>query len=117
MYTNRIFSTALLAGIAMTGIAQNTITISGNDQWQFRLAKTAAEADEIVKNGFGQEDYSATGFLKVYVPSNWAVQGFEEPVYRGFSDKTKTDNSNDQASEGLYIRHFELPASRLQNIA
>lgn len=111
MYTNRIFSTALLAGIAMTCIAQNTITISGNDQWQFRLAKTAAEADEIVKNGFGQEDYSATGFLKVYVPSNWAVQGFEEPVYRGFSDKTKTDNSNDQASEGLYIRHFELPAS------
>lgn len=37
----------------------------------------------------------------IAVPSCWAVQGFEEPVYRGFKD--------DKAATGYYGRSFELP--------
>lgn len=87
------------------------VTISGQDDWFFRLAKDCTQADSLVSAGFYTSDFQPVGFSKVYVPSNWAVQGFEEPVYRGFSDKEKTDCSNDEACEGLYIKHFTLPDS------
>ena len=90
--------------------AQTSVTITGNSEWLFKYAATAAEADRLVNDGFYKPDYVATGFSKVYVPSNWAVQGYEEPVYRGFSDKSKAGNQlDDQASEGLYIKRFVLP--------
>ena len=88
-----------------------TITISGQDDWYFRLAKGRVQADSLVSAGFYTSDFQPIGFSKVYVPSNWAVQGYEEPVYRGFSSKEKTENINDDASEGLYIKRFTLPES------
>lgn len=104
--------TLLLMQLAMPSVmAQTSVTISGDSDWLFRYAKTEAEADAIVADGFFKPGYAAQLFSKVYVPSNWAVQGFEEPVYRGFSDKTKTNDSGDTASEGLYIKHFTLPSS------
>ena len=88
-----------------------TVTISGQDDWYFRLAKGRVQADSLVSAGFYSSDFQPIGFSKVYVPSNWAVQGYEEPVYRGFSSKEKTENINDDASEGLYIKRFTLPES------
>lgn len=87
------------------------ITISGQKDWYFRLANGRVQADSLVSAGFYTSDFQPVGFSKVYVPSNWAVQGYEEPVYRGFSDKEKTDYRDDDASEGLYIKRFTLPSS------
>ena len=102
----------LLQFFCCLSMAQTSFTISGNSDWQFRLAKDAAEGDALVAEGFYTPDNAAEGFTNVYVPSNWAVQGFEEPVYRGFSDKTQQGNSGDDvASEGFYRHSFTLPQS------
>ena len=92
----------LLALMAISGAgAQTTVNISG--QWKFRFAKDAATADGLVAAGFYEKNYDTAGFDDIHVPSNWAVLGYEETVYRGFAD--------DQASEGLYVKRFTLPAS------
>lgn len=90
-----------LSLLALPCLAQSNTSLNG--QWLFRLANGEAEADSLVNTKFYSPDYAATGFKPVAVPSNWAVLGFEEPVYRGFA--------GDKASEGLYIRHFKAPES------
>lgn len=84
-----------------TGWAQDKLNVNG--EWQFCLAKTAARADALVLQGFYQPEFDASEFVSTPVPSNWAVLGYEEPVYRGFK--------NDEASEGLYLKRFAVPAS------
>ncbi|MBQ8457328.1 MAG: glycoside hydrolase family 2 [Prevotella sp.] len=91
----------LLMG-SMAVSAQNTLNISGND-WQFFYAKDARVADSLEATGFYRMDYDSRSFRQTPVPSNWAILGYEEPVYRGFK--------NDEASEGFYIRKFTIPAS------
>lgn len=86
---------------ALVSMAQQQVCING--EWQFCLAKTAAQADTMVSQGFFQNGFDTKDFAPTPVPSNWAVQGYEEPVYRGFK--------NDEASEGLYLKRFALPAS------
>ncbi|MFT4090087.1 MAG: glycoside hydrolase family 2 TIM barrel-domain containing protein [Asticcacaulis sp.] len=71
-----------------------------NGTWRFALAKTEAEAEAL--SPFYARSFSGTGFQATPVPSNWAVLGYEEPVYRGFKDN--------QASEGFYIHDFTVPA-------
>lgn len=91
-------------------MARNVVTISGQNDWLFRLATGSEEADSLVRVGFYEPSFRASGFTHVHVPSNWAVLGFEEPVYRGFSDKSRTGScQDDKASEGLYIKRFLLP--------
>lgn len=88
---------------AMTTIqAQTSVTLSGND-WQFYYAKTSVVGDSLMAAGFGRMDYQAKGFQQIPVPSNWAILGYEEPVYRGYA------KAGDQASEGFYIKKFTLP--------
>lgn len=82
--------------------AQTTLNISGQD-WLFYYAKDAHVADSLEAEGFWLPSYNSKDFKKTPVPSNWAVLGYEEPVYRGFKD--------DVASEGLYIRKFTFPKS------
>ena len=94
--------TGLILTMIGTASAQNTVNISGND-WQFFYAKDIRTADSLEATGFYRPDYDATGWDKTPVPSNWAILGYEEPVYRGFP--------NDEASEGFYIRRFMLPKS------
>ncbi len=91
-------------------MARNVVTISGQNDWLFRLATGSEEADSLVRAGFFEPSFRASSFTHVHVPSNWAVLGFEEPVYRGFSDKSRTGScQDDKASEGLYIKRFLLP--------
>ena len=93
---------SLIAVGLLQAKAQDTFNISGND-WLFFYAKDKATADSLSATGFGQRDYETIGFRPTSVPSNWAVLGYEEPVYRGFP--------NDEASEGFYMKKFKTPKS------
>lgn len=77
--------------------AQEQINLNGT--WRFSLAKTQEEADQLLK--FYSDKFDSSSFKSVPVPSNWAVLGFEEPVYRGFE--------GDKASEGFYLHDFKVP--------
>lgn len=82
-------------------LGQTSICMNGN--WQFFYAKDMSTADSLVEKGFYKPEFEAKEFVSTPVPSNWAIQGFEEPVYRGFPD--------DKAGEGLYLHHFAMPDS------
>ncbi|MBQ9357199.1 MAG: glycoside hydrolase family 2 [Prevotella sp.] len=93
---------SLLASLwAVVAMSQTEVNISG--QWKFFYAACSETADSLVNDGFYASDYNTSAFNDIKVPSCWAVLGYEEPVYRGFPD--------DKASEGLYVKHFSLPAS------
>lgn len=92
---------SLMAMTSMASAAQERICING--EWLFRYACDTRQADSIYGTGFYKPDYDAAGFRPVRVPSCWAVQGYEEPVYREF--KTSPH------SEGFYIRRFAVPQS------
>ena len=78
--------------------AQDFISLNGN--WLFALAKTQEEASHLEK--FYNKSFNIKVFKPTPVPSNWAIQGFEEPIYRGFE--------GDKASEGFYLHDFKVPA-------
>lgn len=106
----RTFILSILFCQLLVCMARNVVTISGQNDWLFRLATGSEEADSLVRVGFYEPSFRASGFTHVHVPSNWAVLGFEEPVYRGFSDKSRIGScQDDKASEGLYIKRFLLP--------
>ena len=74
-------------------------TLSLDGSWQFALAATPADAEALA--GFYRPGADLSRFSPIAVPSNWAVQGFEEPHYKSFADV---------ASEGFYLRRFTVPA-------
>jgi beta-galactosidase len=73
-------------------------TLSLNGTWQFALAATDAEADELAT--FYRPNYDAAAFKTIAVPSNWALKGFEPPHYGRFTG---------DASQGFYIHSFMVP--------
>ena len=85
----------LAAGIQ----AQDTLSLNGT--WQFRLAPTSVEARSL--SDFHRVDFKTNGFSPIRVPSCWAIEGFEEPVYQGFK--------GDSASIGYYRHTFSVPAT------
>lgn len=91
----------LLSALAAVQAAADTLSING--QWQFRYAASEAQADSICAAGFYRTDYAAEGFSRVAVPSCWAVQGYEEPVYREFKTAPR--------SEGFYRHTFSVPTA------
>lgn len=78
-------------------MAQERINLSGT--WQFAFAANQKEADRLER--FYTSDFAKSKFKLTPVPSNWALLGYEEPVYRGFKDN--------QAGEGFYVREFTIP--------
>ena len=70
-------------------LAQERINLSGT--WQFAFAANQKEADRLER--FYTSDFAKSKFKSTPVPSNWALLGYEEPVYRGFKDN--------QAGEGF----------------
>lgn len=102
---NQILIMNLRAFIAITWLlissqifAQEQINLNGT--WRFALAKTEKEANQLSK--FYSDKFDTSSFKPTPVPSNWAVLGYEEPVYRGFE--------GDKASEGFYLLDFKVPA-------
>lgn len=92
--------------LSFMAIVINTIAqeqISANGTWNFFHAKSSEQADSMVTHGFGNQDFDASTFVPIPVPSNWAILGFEEPIYRGFKDN--------KASEGLYLKNIDIPIS------
>lgn len=69
--------------------------MNGNLPWQ----RTEQEAKRL--ENFSSLGFSSQKFTKIPVPSNWAVLGYEEPVYRGFKEN--------KASEGFYLHKFDTP--------
>lgn len=98
---NHVLTACILALLCSPSLAraQQSQTLSLDGTWQFALAKDEAAADAL--NGFYQMDYRPTAFQPTPVPSNWALQGFEEPHYKPF---------NGEASQGFYLQHFAVPA-------
>jgi beta-galactosidase len=72
-------------------------TISLNGNWDFALAPDAAAADRLA--GFYRDDFQGGAFRPIPVPSNWALQGFEEPIYARAR----------QGGDGFYILRFQAP--------
>src|ERR1039458_3027304 len=69
----------LLASYALAS-AQTSQLTSLNGTWDFAFAGDAAAADRLAS--FYQDGFTGGAFSPIRVPSNWALQGFEEPIYR-----------------------------------
>lgn len=93
----RILSTLLLLIASVHVYAREHMSLNGT--WQFALAETEQAANRLAD--FHSPKFNSNAFKPVPVPSNWAVLGYEEPVYRGFKD--------DKASEGFYLHEFTTP--------
>lgn len=96
MNLRRILSFILLIA-ALRLSAQEQVSLNGT--WDFALAKTGEEALRL--ENFHAPEFTNNDFKPIPVPSNWAVLGYEEPVYRGFKEDT--------ASEGFYLHTFTVP--------
>src|ERR1035437_3397911 len=77
--------------------AQTSQVISLNGTWDFAFAADAAAAVRLA--GFYQDGFQGGGFRPTPVPSNWALVGFEEPIYA----RTR------QGGEGFYTLRFQAP--------
>lgn len=77
--------------------ADDQISLNSGD-WRFMLAASPAEAERF--SHFYQDSFDARDFRRITVPSNWAMQGFEEPMY---------DRSSE--AEGFYLHRFHAPGS------
>lgn len=94
-----VWLSSLPNGLAQTESGPNA-KFSLDGIWQFAFAPHEADADML--SGFYKAGFSNKAFRPTPVPSNWAMLGYEEPVYKPF----KTE-----ASEGFYTRSFTPPAS------
>lgn len=88
---------------ASTLIAQDRLNLNG--EWLFRYAPDRETADSLM-NVLESVGYERSQFDRISVPSNWAVLGYEEPVYRGFKEN--------KASEGIYLKDFTVPEELLE---
>src|SRR5580700_8218927 len=68
----------LLLSLA-TACAQPSQLTSLNGTWDFAFAADSAAADRLA--AFYQDGFQGGSFRPIPVPSNWALQGFEEPIY------------------------------------
>ena len=91
----------LVALLALTAYAHAQDTLNLNGTWQFRLAPTSVEAQTLTD--FHRVDFETNDFSPISVPSCWAIEGFEEPVYQGFK--------GDSASIGFYRHTFRVPST------
>ena len=98
---------ALLAALLLAMPCIHAQSLNGPDEnlslsgaWQFAFAPHAADAERL--SGFYKPGFDLASFHPTPVPSNWALQGYEDPVYKPF----KTE-----ASEGFYTRVFTVPAA------
>lgn len=90
----------MLLGVHLA-MAQTKVNLNG--EWQFHYARNVVEADSLTHARFYAPEYAGDSFVATPVPSNWAILGYEEPIYRHFAV--------DQTSEGLYRKCFTLPES------
>ena len=86
-YTRLLSFTSALLFAALSVCAQQSMSLNGT--WEFELTKGEEEAPQKLSS-------------TIPVPSNWAILGWEEPVYKPFKEK---------ASVGYYAKTFIVPQS------
>lgn len=81
-----------------------------NGDWRFSWSPNPASAPE----GFYREDYDASGWKTIPVPSNWQMHGYDRPIYVNVQYPFPPDNMPRVPQEdnpvGCYRTDFELPA-------
>ena len=90
---------AMLLATLATACAQQSQLTSLDGTWDFAFAADAAAADHLA--GFYQDGFQGGGFRPIVVPSNWGLEGFEEPIYA----RTR------RGGEGFYVLRFQAPAN------
>ena len=98
LFLRRARYAVLLTAVA-TAFGQQSQLSSLNGTWDFAFAGDAAAADRLA--GFYEDGFAGGGFRPIVVPSNWALQGFEEPIYA----RTR------RGGEGFYVLRFQAPAT------
>lgn len=73
-------------------------TLSLNSDWKFALADSSQK--DLLQTFYGV-DFDDSGWKPIPVPSNWELEGFEQPRYV----------SPDPEKTGLYRKSFMLPSS------
>lgn len=91
-----VFALSVLASMNLAAQQQSAISLDGT--WKFTLAKDEVDAEKIA--GFYKTSFVPAGFVETHVPSNWAIQGFEDPHYKTWKG---------EASQGFYLHHFNVP--------
>ena len=89
---------ALFLIASTAGYAQTT-GVSLNGTWRLALGSNVADIERLSR--FYQSGFDEAGFRPIPVPSNWSLQGFEEPAYGRLKPT---------ASEGFYVHTFQAPA-------
>lgn len=84
-------------------------TMSLNGDWQFALAPNPAEAERMAR--FHEPSFDASAFRPLPVPANWALHGFEDPLYTQHWKVGDVDNLPiPSEAEGFYLHRFQAPA-------
>lgn len=99
----RIISVIIFAIASVALHSQERISLNG--EWRFLYAPDSQTADAYMDE-YLLKGFSKSRMDKIQVPSNWAILGYEEPIYRGFKD--------DKASEGFYQKTFKMPEDMLE---
>ena len=99
----RIISVIVFAMASVALYSQERISLNG--EWRFLFAPDSQTADTYMDE-YLQKGFSKSRMDRIQVPSNWAVLGYEEPIYRGFKE--------DKASEGFYQKTFNVPEDMLE---
>ena len=86
----------ILLAIGTVSGADNTLSLNGD--WRFLLAPDASAEARL--EHFHESGFDASPFRPLPVPSNWAMHGWEEPIYG--TPKT--------AGVGFYRHRFPVPA-------
>jgi beta-galactosidase len=98
LFLRRARYAVLLLSLA-AACAQPSQLTSLNGTWDFAFAADAPAADRLA--AFYQDGFQGGSFRPIPVPSNWALEGFEEPIYA----RTR------QGGEGFYVFRFQAPAT------
>jgi beta-galactosidase len=91
----KLLSACLMLVPLLTAEAQTSLSLNGN--WKFQFANGERETSAL--EGFSQPAFDAQKFRPLPVPSNWALHGYEEPIYGQFA----------KAGEGFYRHEFSVP--------
>lgn len=103
MTRRRFFTSAILAltllcpALHADPVHDNVLSLNG--KWKFALATNDRQSRAL--EDFYRDERLARRFSDIEVPSNWAMQGFEEPNYRNFKEN--------RGSEGFYLKNFATP--------
>lgn len=100
----------LYCAVHTSGQAAQSETVSLSGVWQFKLAPDLKEAEALAR--FHEPGFDSHAFDPLPVPSNWAMHGFEEPIYTQAYPEggKKYVLPQPPEAEGFYLHRFHVPA-------